>query len=77
MLSIGIGIIELYLTTGQELEWLWMKFIWLLSYIVPNIVAIEIFYGSFSNCNTLNYFHNQPLKLKDKSLFADTNKYFL
>lgn len=74
-----IGIFSAYLS--KKLDFLWMKLIWLINLIVPNILLGIIFYLFLFPISVLSkvFGRNQPLNLKNKnnsSNFKNCNKSF-
>jgi hypothetical protein len=78
-LSVGlIGILSPYLS--RQIDWLWMKLAWLLSFIVPNILLSLIFYlFLFPIALLAKLFGNKdPLQLKKQptTAYKEVNKTF-
>ena len=78
--SLGLGFIGIFSSLlSKIIDFLWMKFAWVLSLIIPNIILSAVFYlllfpiASFSKL-----FNKDELQLKNnkKSFFKEVNKIF-
>ena len=78
--SLGLGFIGIFSSLlSKIIDFLWMKFAWVLSLIIPNIILITIFYLLlFPIASLRKLFNKDELQLKNnkKSFFKEVNKIF-
>lgn len=65
---------------SEKIHWIWMKFAWILSFIIPNVLLTLIYYMILVPIAFLSkiFRKDQPVVLKNRqdSFFRDMNKTF-
>lgn len=78
--SLGLGVVGILSSfLSKVIDFLWMKFAWILSLIIPNIILSAVFYLLlFPIASFAKLFNKDELQLKNNknSFFKEINKMF-